>query len=83
MGLDVNWRGHLVKEYYEVVNVVFIHSEQLYGTVESLGAYASLVRYTVDDVDYEELIENDEFTVMKEIVFQHLEDELNQTKEEN
>ena len=83
MGLDVNWRGHLVKEYYEVVNVVFIHSEQIYGTVESLGAYASLVRYTVDDVDYEELIENDEFTVMKEIVFQHLEDELNQTKEEN
>lgn len=83
MGFDVNWRGHLVKEYYEVVNVVFIHSEQLYGTVESLGAYASVVKYTIDDVDYEELIENEEFTVMKEIVFQHLEDELNNKKEEN
>jgi hypothetical protein len=83
MGFDVNWRGHLVKEYYEVVNVVFIHSEQLYGTVESLGAYASVVKYTIDDVEYEELIENEEFTVLKEIVFQHLEDEFNNKKEEN
>lgn len=77
MGLDVSWREHLVKEYYETINVVFIHSEQIYGTVESMGAYASVVKYEIDDVEYEELIENEEFTVMKEIVFQHIEDEFN------
>jgi hypothetical protein len=72
-----------VKEYYETINVVFIHSEQIYGTVESMGAYASVVKYEIDDVEYEELIENEEFTVMKEIVLQHLEDDLTQQRKNN
>jgi hypothetical protein len=83
MGLDASWKGHLVKEYYETINVVFIHSEQIYGTVESMGAYASVVKYEIDDVEYEELIENEEFTVMKEIVLQHLEDDLTQQRKNN
>jgi hypothetical protein len=64
-----------VKENYEVVNIVYIHSENVYGTIEHLGAFASLVKYTKDDVEYEELLENDEFAIVDEIVFEHIEEE--------
>lgn len=64
-----------MKENYEVVNIVYIHSENVYGTIEHLGAFASLVKYTKDDVEYEELLENDEFAIVDEIVFEHIEEE--------
>jgi hypothetical protein len=64
-----------VKEYYDVVNVVFIHSLGVYGTAEVLGAFASKVKYKKDDVEYEELMENDEFSIIHEIVFTHIEEE--------
>lgn len=64
-----------MKEYYEVINVVFIHSISTYGTVESLGAYASVVKYQKDGIEYEEMMENDEFSIVDEIVFTHIEEE--------
>jgi hypothetical protein len=64
-----------VKRYYEVVNVVFIHSERTYGTVESLGLYASKVKYIKNGVEVEEVLENDDFTIMDEIVFEHIEED--------
>jgi hypothetical protein len=63
-----------VKEYYDTTHIVFIHSEQCYGTVEKLGAFASVVRYTSDGIEYNELMENDEFTIVDEIVFKHVEE---------
>jgi hypothetical protein len=33
-----------VKEYYDVTHIVFIHSEQSYGIVEKLGAWASIAK---------------------------------------
>ena len=66
-----------MKEYYEVINIVYLHDLKLYGTVEKLGAYASLVKYKNDGLEYEELVENDEFAIVDEIVFQHLEEETN------
>jgi hypothetical protein len=71
----VNLKGCQVKEYYDIVNVVFIHSERLYGTVESLGLYASKIKYQKDGIEYEEVFDNEEFTVMEEIVFEHVEEE--------
>ena len=65
----------LVKEYYEVINIVYIHDLKLYGTIENMGAFASVVKYTKDEVEYEELIENDEFAIVDEIVFHHVEEE--------
>lgn len=41
---------------------VYIHSEDVYGTVEKMGAFASLVVYQKDGVQYEELLENDDLT---------------------
>jgi hypothetical protein len=67
--------GYQVKEYYEIINVVFIHSLNVYGTIEKMGAYASVVKYTKDGIDYQELIENDEFAIVDEIVFEHAEEE--------
>lgn len=64
-----------MKKYYEVVNVVFIHEERSYGTVEALGTYASKVKYEKDGKEIEEIMENDEFTVMDEIVFEHIEED--------
>lgn len=64
-----------MKEYYETVSIAFIHSERVYGTVDNLGLYASKVRYQKDGVEHEEVLDNDEFTIMNEIVFEHVEEE--------
>lgn len=64
-----------MKEYYDRVTIVYIHDENVYGTVEKMGAFASEVKYQKDDVEYVVLIENDEFAIVEEIVFQHFEEE--------
>ncbi len=63
-----------MREYYDTTHVVFIHPEQCYGTVEKLGAWASIVRYTKEGIEYNELMENEEFTIVDEIVFTHIEE---------
>lgn len=63
-----------MKEYYEVMNIVYIHTERVYGTVEQLGAFASMVKYQKNEIDYEVLMENDEFAIVDEIVFHHVEE---------
>lgn len=64
-----------MKEYYDRVTIVYIHDENVYGTVEKMGAFASEVKYQKDDVEHVVLIENDEFAIVEEIVFQHFEEE--------
>ena len=63
-----------MKEYYDTTHIVFIHSEQCHGTVEKLGAWASTVKYNKDGVEYSDLMENEEFTIVNEIVFKHIEE---------
>jgi hypothetical protein len=53
---------------------VYIYEEKTYGTVDQLGAFASLVKYKKDGIDHEELLENDEFAIVDEIVFHHVEE---------
>lgn len=64
-----------MKEYYDRVIIVFIHEDNVYGTVDKLGAYASVVKYKINDVEYEELLDNEDFSIMDEIVFEHVEEE--------
>ena len=65
-----------MKEYFEVINIVYIPDEQCYGTVENLGAYASIVKYKKDEEELEELLDNTDFIIVDEIVFTHvIEDE--------
>lgn len=63
-----------MKEYYDRLSVVFIHEEGVYGTVEKLGAFASLVKYQKDGMEYEVILENEEFAIVDEIVFHHVEE---------
>jgi hypothetical protein len=66
-----------VKEYYDRVLIVFIHDLGTYGSTEKLGAFASMVKYTKNEIEYEEMIDNSEFSIMDEIVFTHEEEETN------
>lgn len=43
---------------------VYIFAEDVYGTVESLGAYASIVTYTSGGIMFKELLENEDFEVI-------------------
>ena len=64
-----------MKEYYDRVGIVFIADEGCYGTVEKLGAYASLIKWRKDDRDFEELLDNEDFVIVDEIVFEHVEED--------
>lgn len=66
-----------MKEYYDRVLIVFIHDLGLYGSTEQLGAFASKVKYKKDGTEYEELIDNADFSIMDELVFTHVEEENN------
>lgn len=73
----MSWKESLVKEYYDRVLIVFIHDLGIYGSTEKLGAFASMVKYTQDGMEYEELIDNAEFSIMDELVFTHVEEDYN------
>lgn len=64
-----------MKEYYDRVVIVFIHEYGVYGAVEKLGAFASLVKYTKNGEEHEEMMDNEDFSIMDEIVFEHVEEE--------
>lgn len=68
----MSWRGFLVTSRYEIINIVYLYPENTYGTVEALGAYASMVKYNKDEVEYEDLYDNSDFTIVDEIVFEHI-----------
>ena len=63
-----------MKEYSDVIYIVWLHDEQCHGMLESVGAFASVVSYTIDGVEHEELIDNENFTIVDEIVHQHVEE---------
>lgn len=64
-----------MREYYDRVAIAFIHDENCYGTVETLGVYGSVVKYIKDGVEVEELIDNEDFVIVDEIVFEHVEED--------
>lgn len=61
-----------MQEFYDKVIIVWLHSYGITGTVEKLGAYASIVKYNKDEVEYEETIDNSEFAILDELVFEHV-----------
>ena len=64
-----------MKEYYDRVAIVYIFDEKTYGNVEKLGVYASVVKYTKENVEVEELLDNEDFVIVDEIVFEHVEED--------
>lgn len=63
-----------MKEYYDKVTIVFLPYEDKYGSIEKLGAYASMVKYVKDDKEVQELVDNEDFVIFEEIVFEHTEE---------
>ncbi len=63
-----------MKESYERILVVYIQSLKICGTIDSLGAFASVIKYKLDGKDYEEVIDNEDFTILDEIVLTHIEE---------
>lgn len=63
-----------MREYYDVTHIVYIYSESCYGMVEKMGAYASEVKFTKDGIEYLEVMDNEDFNIVDEIVFHHIED---------
>lgn len=64
-----------MKEYYDRVVIVFLNEEGVFGTIDKLGAFASTVKYKKDDIEHEALLENEDFVIVDEIVFEHIEEE--------
>lgn len=64
-----------MKEYYDRIAIALIHEEKCFGTIENLGVYASLVKYIKDGVEVQELLPNEDFVIVDEIVFEHIEEE--------
>ncbi len=71
----MNWKDNLAVEYYDTIHIVYVIEKEIYGTVDTLGAFASAVKYTIDGIEYEDLLENEEFMIMDEITFLHVEEE--------
>lgn len=46
--------------------VVWLHDERTYAFLIHRGAYFSTVVYSRDGVDYEVIVENDEYTIWEE-----------------
>jgi hypothetical protein len=64
-----------VKESPEIINIVYIYSEKCYGTVGNIGIYASEASYVKDGIEHVEVIDNEDFVIMNEIVLMHIEEE--------
>lgn len=61
-------------EYPETIHIVYVPSESIHGTVGEMGLYTSIVKYSIDDVEYEEMMDNEDFIVLDEIVIMHFEE---------
>lgn len=64
-----------MKEYYDRVVIAFIHELGVFGSIDKLGAFASIVRYEKNGEEVEEMMNNEDFSIMDEIVFEHVEEE--------
>jgi hypothetical protein len=56
------------------ITYVYIPDEQIYGTIISHGAWASLIEYYENGIGYKVEIPNDEFIVVDEIGIGYIEE---------
>lgn len=64
-----------MKGYYDRIPIAYIFDERTTGTVDLLGAYASTIRYIKDGKEVSEILNNEDFVILDEIVFEHFEEE--------
>jgi hypothetical protein len=49
-------------------SVVWLPYERIYGELISLGAFASTVAYVKGGIEYEVIVENDEFEIVGDLI---------------
>lgn len=64
-----------MKEYQDKVIIIHIPDEEVFGTIEQYGAFVSLVKYKKDGMGHEVFLENEEFVIVNELLFEHFEEE--------
>lgn len=47
--------------------IIYIHDQKIMGKLLQYGAYASIVCYEINGIEYETTILNDDFTIIREI----------------
>lgn len=52
------------------VEIVWLLEERVFGILVRLGTYFSLVRYNKNGMEYEVLIENDEFEIREQFDYE-------------
>ncbi len=61
-------------EYYDTIHIVYLPTEEVYGVVDQLGAFASIVKYKNQGEECELLMDNNDFVIMDEITHVHVEE---------
>lgn len=62
------------RKYNDRFQFVYIFDERVVGEIVKEGLYASVVKYNKDGMQYEILMDNEEFTVIQEVGFEHIEE---------
>lgn len=62
------------RKYNDRFQFVYIFDERVVGEIVKEGLYASVVKYKKDGMQYEILMDNEEFTVIQEVGFEHIEE---------
>ena len=62
------------RKYNDRFQFVYIFDEIVIGEIVKEGLYASVVKYSKDGIEYEILMDNEEFTVIQEVGFEHIEE---------
>ena len=55
------------ESHEETITYVYVPDDNVYGTIVSQGAWASLIQYYDDGIEYRIEIPNDEFVIIDEI----------------
>lgn len=63
------------QDKFEMNPIVFLRDEGVMGVVLNYGAHFSTVRYAFGGIEYEEVRENDDFVVIDNILFRHIEED--------
>jgi hypothetical protein len=65
----------MVNESNERYQIVWLHEEQCHGVIVQFGAYGSLIKYNKDGMEYQTYFDSDDFTILDEIGFLHIEED--------
>jgi len=68
------WRGyHTVDKRSKII--IYLPEEDVYGEIEQVGAYGSLVSYYLDGIYCKVMVPNEDFVIVDELIIYSEEEE--------